>query len=59
MPYLHDAQLANIVTSYCTCLGGLLPLLFCAIAGKQPARWRWGLWRDALHRAADHLAPQY
>ena len=37
--YLHEAQLANIVTSYCTCLGGILPLLFCGLYRSQPRRW--------------------
>ena len=37
--YQHDAQLANIVTSYCTCLGGILPLLFCGLYKSQPRRW--------------------
>ncbi|HRZ17455.1 MAG TPA: hypothetical protein P5141_07815, partial [Candidatus Hydrogenedentes bacterium] len=37
--YLHDAQLANIVTSYCTCLGGILPLLFCLLTRPHPRRW--------------------
>ncbi|HOJ68802.1 MAG TPA: hypothetical protein PK379_03915 [Candidatus Hydrogenedentes bacterium] len=37
--YLHEAQLANIVTSYCTCLGGILPLLFCRLYRSQPSRW--------------------
>lgn len=39
MPYSHDAHLANIVTSYCTCLAGILPMLYCLLAGRQPARW--------------------
>lgn len=37
--YQHDAQLANIVTSYCTCLGGVLPLLFCLLTRSHPRRW--------------------
>lgn len=37
--YLHEAQLANIVTSYCTCLGGVLPLLFCLLTRPHPRRW--------------------
>ncbi|HOQ91075.1 MAG TPA: hypothetical protein PLX03_13120 [Candidatus Hydrogenedentes bacterium] len=37
--YQHEAQLANIVTSYCTCLGGILPLLFCGLYRLQPRRW--------------------
>ena len=39
MHYLHEAQLANIVTSYCTCLGGIMPLLFTALTRPQPRRW--------------------
>jgi len=39
MGYQHDAQLANIVTSYCTCLGGIIPLLFTALTRSQPRRW--------------------
>ncbi|HPA42061.1 MAG TPA: hypothetical protein PKV69_08625 [Candidatus Hydrogenedentes bacterium] len=39
--YLHDAQLANIVTSYCTCLGGILPLLFCLLTRPIPAAGCW------------------
>lgn len=37
--YQHEAHLANIVTSYCTCLGGIMPLLYCAFTGVQPRRW--------------------
>ena len=37
--YQHEAHLANIVTSYCTCLGGIMPLLYCALTGVQPRRW--------------------
>jgi hypothetical protein len=39
MNYQHDAQIANIVTSYCTCLGGILPILFTVLTKRQPARW--------------------
>ncbi len=39
MEYLHDAQLANIVTSYCTCLAGIMPLLFTFMTKRQPGRW--------------------
>ncbi|NLV44298.1 MAG: hypothetical protein GXY07_07340 [Candidatus Hydrogenedentes bacterium] len=39
--YLHEAHLANIVTSYCTCLGGLIPLVYCAYTRNQPRRWVW------------------
>ncbi|HOT50410.1 MAG TPA: hypothetical protein P5318_12675 [Candidatus Hydrogenedentes bacterium] len=38
-PFLHKAQLANAVTSFATCLGGIMPLLFTALAGRQPRRW--------------------
>ena len=37
--YQHEAHLANIVTSYCTCLGGIMPLLYCVYTGVQPRRW--------------------
>ncbi len=37
--YLHEAHLANIVTSYCTCLAGIMPMLYCAFTGVQPRRW--------------------
>ncbi|HOZ49928.1 MAG TPA: hypothetical protein PLO37_26075 [Candidatus Hydrogenedentes bacterium] len=39
MTYQHDAHLANIVTSYCTCLAGVMPLLFTALGKRHPARW--------------------
>ncbi|GMW00867.1 MAG: hypothetical protein AMXMBFR84_20040 [Candidatus Hydrogenedentota bacterium] len=39
MTYQHDAQLANIVTSYCTCLAGLLPLILTGLTVLQPPRW--------------------
>ncbi len=39
MNYLHEAQLANIVTSYCTCLAGILPLAFTCLTRPQPGRW--------------------
>ena len=39
MPYQHDAQLANIVTSYCTCLAGIMPMVFTLLTRAQPARW--------------------
>jgi hypothetical protein len=38
-PFIHKAQLANAVTSFATCLGGIMPLLFTALAKRQPARW--------------------
>jgi hypothetical protein len=38
--YLHQAQIANIVTSYCTCLAGIMPLAYCWLAGTlHPKRW--------------------
>lgn len=37
--YQHEAHLANIVTSYCTCLAGIMPLIFCALTRPQPRRW--------------------
>ena len=39
MSYQHDAQLANLVTSYCTCLGGILPIVLTILTKRQPARW--------------------
>lgn len=39
--YQHDAHLANIVTSYCTCLGGIMPMLYCLFTRVQPMRWFW------------------
>ena len=38
-PFLHKAQLANAVTSFATCLGGIMPLLFTLLTKRQPARW--------------------
>ena len=37
--YLHEAQLANIVTSYATCLAGIMPMIWCLLMGRQPFRW--------------------
>lgn len=37
--YQHDAQLANIVTSYATCAAGIFPLLYTALTHPQPRRW--------------------
>lgn len=37
--YLHDAQLANIVTSFATCLAGIMPMIWCVLIGRQPFRW--------------------
>jgi hypothetical protein len=37
--YLHDAHLANIVTSYCTCLAGIMPILWTLLTRRQPGRW--------------------
>ena len=39
MEYLHEAHLANIVTSYCTCLAGIMPMLYTLLTRKQPGRW--------------------
>lgn len=39
MNYLHEAQLANIVTSYCTCLAGIMPMLYTLLTRRQPGRW--------------------
>lgn len=38
-PMLHKAQLANAVTSFATCLGGIMPLLYCWLGKRQPGRW--------------------
>jgi hypothetical protein len=37
--YMHEAHLANIVTSWCTCMAGLMPMIFWFITKKQPVRW--------------------
>lgn len=39
MNYLHDAHLANVITSYATLLGGLMPVLYCLFTRTQPLRW--------------------
>jgi len=39
MEYQHPAQLANIVTSYCTCLAGLMPLIYTFLTRAHPKRW--------------------
>jgi hypothetical protein len=39
MPFQHKAQLANAVTSFATCLGGIMPLLYCWLGRSQPRRW--------------------
>lgn len=39
MPYQHDAQIANIATSYATCLAGIIPLLLCVLNRRHPPRW--------------------
>lgn len=38
-PFQHQAQLANAVTGFATCLGGIMPLLFCWLYRPQPRRW--------------------
>jgi len=38
-PFKHQAQLANAVTSFAMCLGGIVPLLYCWLGRRQPARW--------------------
>lgn len=38
-PFQHQAQLANAVTSFATCFGGIVPLLYCWLGRRQPARW--------------------
>jgi hypothetical protein len=38
-PFKHQAQLANAVTSFAICLGGIVPLLYCLLGRRQPARW--------------------
>ena len=37
--YLHQAQLANTVTGFCTCMAGIMPMLYCLILKPQPPRW--------------------
>lgn len=37
--YQHDAHLANIVTSYCTCLAGIMPIVWTLLTRPQPGRW--------------------
>lgn len=39
MGYLHAAQLANTVTGLCTCMAGIMPMLYCLLLHKQPGRW--------------------
>lgn len=36
---LSAPDLANTVTSFCTILAGVVPLLFCRWVGPQPPRW--------------------
>lgn len=38
-PFLHRAQLANAVTSFVTCMAGILPLWFTLLLGRHPTRW--------------------
>jgi len=38
-PFQHQAQLANAVTGFATCLGGIMPLLYCWLCKPQPRRW--------------------
>jgi len=38
-PFHHQAQLANAVTGFATCLGGIMPLLYCWLYMPQPRRW--------------------
>jgi hypothetical protein len=38
-PFQHQAQLANAVTGFATCFGGIMPLLFCWLYRPQPRRW--------------------
>jgi len=44
MTWLHDAQLANTVTGFATCLAGVLPLLYTVLTGPQPRRWVFAYW---------------
>ena len=37
--YLHQAQLANTVTGYCTCMAGIMAMLYCWLVKPQPPRW--------------------
>jgi hypothetical protein len=39
MEYLHDAHVANVVTSYATLLAGIMPVIYCLITRNQPGRW--------------------
>lgn len=38
-PFHHKAQLANAVTSFATCMAGIMPLLYCWLGKPQPRRW--------------------
>jgi len=38
-PFQHQAQLANAVTGFATCLAGIMPLLYCWLFRPQPRRW--------------------
>lgn len=39
MSYLHEAQLANTVTGFATCMAGIMPLLYTILTKMQPRRW--------------------
>lgn len=43
-PFLHQAQLANAVTAFVTCMAGILPVWFTLILGGQPRRWHFVYW---------------
>lgn len=38
-PFQHQAQLANAVTGFATCMAGIMPLLYCWLVRKHPPRW--------------------
>jgi hypothetical protein len=38
-PFLHQAQLANTVTGFATCMAGIMPLLYTLLTRSQPKRW--------------------
>jgi hypothetical protein len=37
--FLHQAQLANTVTGLCTCMAGVMPMLYCFLVRQHPPRW--------------------
>lgn len=39
MNYLHDAHVANVVTSYATLLAGIMPVVYTLLTRNQPGRW--------------------